>query len=118
MTNERVNPIIIRDTETGAVKYTLEFDRKSVKWAEQRGFKVGEVTDFPATQIPLLFFYAFRMHHKNITQDQTDAILDELGGITKPMMSRLAALYNQTMTTLIVDEDEGTEKNGKYAVEL
>lgn len=114
---ERVNPIIIRNQETGEVQYTLEFDRKSVKWAEQRGFKIGEVTDFPATHIPMLFFYAFRMHHKNITQDQTDAILEELGGVTKAMMSRLAALYNQTMETLIND-DEGEAKNGKYAVEL
>ena len=114
---ERVNPIIIRNQETGAAQYTLEFDRKSVKWAEQRGFKVGEVTDFPLTQIPLLFFYAFRMHHKNITQDQTDAVLDEIGGMSKAMMNRLAALYNQTMTTLLNDEEEEV-KNGKYAVEL
>ena len=39
---ERVNPIRITDTETGET-YVLEFSRESVKFAEQRGFKISEL---------------------------------------------------------------------------
>ena len=37
--DENVKPIRLTDTETGE-KYTLEFSRESVKFAEQRGFKL------------------------------------------------------------------------------
>ena len=110
---EKVNPILVKD-ESGNVKYTLEFSRDSVKWAERRGFKITEVADYPMTGIPQLFFYAFRMHHKGITQEMTDSILDEIGA-TPALMERLTALYSATMETLI---GENEVKNGKWAVEF
>lgn len=114
---EKVKPILIKDPESGEVKYTLEFSRDTVKWAERRGFKIGEVTDFPATNIPLLFFYSFRMHHREVSQQTTDTILDEIGGATGSLLERLVALYNVTLESLFNNE-ESERKNSKFTVEL
>ena len=77
----KVLPMKITDPDTGEV-YVLEFSRESVRFAEQRGFKISELLDFPQTNIPNLFFYAFRKNHKNVARDKTDKFLDELGGLS------------------------------------
>ena len=43
---DRVNPARVTDHDTGTV-YELDFTRESVKFAENRGFKVDELTVFP-----------------------------------------------------------------------
>lgn len=114
-----VKPIIIKNTEDNA-EYTLEFNRESVIFAEMRGFKIEDLGDYPMTKIPELFFYAFRMHHKNISRDKTDKILfSELGGIPNGMLERLAELYAQPFNALTVVDEEGEErKNSKFQVEF
>ena len=113
---ELVKPIRLVDNETGDA-YILEFDRETVKWAEQRGFDPDMVTKYPMTAGADFFFYAFRMHHKNIARDKTDKILfDYLGGInetTGKILARLMELYYQCFSTL-ADEEE----NPRMAVEL
>ena len=113
---ELVKPIRLVDNETGDA-YILEFDRETVKWAEQRGFDPDMVTKYPMTVGADFFFYAFRMHHKNIARDKTDKILfDYLGGInetTGKILARLMELYYQCFSTL-ADEEE----NPRMAVEL
>lgn len=113
----KVQPLVIRDTEKNTPKYTLEFNRESVVWAERRGFKVAEVADYPVTGVSDLFFYAFRMHHKGITHDMTDAILNDIGGWnTEGLIKRLMALYDAGMESL--NAAGGEEKNAKYALEF
>ena len=106
------------DNETGE-NYILEFNRDTVKWAEQRGFDPDMVTKFPMTVGADFFFYAFRMHHKNIARDKTDKILfDVLGGInetTGKIFARLMELYYETYSTF---SDEEAESNPRMAVEL
>lgn len=115
MEKKNVKPLVIRDTEKNTPKYTLEFNRNSIVWAERRGFKIAEVTDFPVTGVSDLFFYAFRMHHKGITHDTTDEILQEIGGWNaEGLMKRLLALYDAGMDSL----HDGEAKNAKYALEL
>lgn len=114
--DNKANPIRITDTKTSEV-YVLEFSRDSVRFAEQRGFKITELLDYPQTNIPAFFFYAFRMHHKGLARTKTDAILEELGGLTTPMLERLVQLYNVPNEALIVTED-GAVKNSKLTVEL
>lgn len=111
-----VKPIVI--TLEDNTQYTLEFNRESVKFSESRGFKIEDVADFPMTKLPELFFYAFRMHHKNVARDKTDKILfDELGGIPEGMVERLAELYSAPYDVLsVVGEDE--RKNSKVKVEF
>lgn len=111
-----VKPIIIKsDTE----EFTLEFNRESIKFAEMRGFKIDEVSSFPMTKVPELFFYAFRMHHKNISRERTDKLLfEELGGIPEGLIERLGELYAQPFEALNIVEEGEERKNSKWAVEL
>lgn len=111
-----VKPIIIRNEETKE-EYTLEFSRESVKFAENRGFTLGDVDRFPMNKLPEFFFYAFRMHHKNISREKTDKILfEDLGGMPEGMIERLGQLYAAPFTSLTQDEE--TSKNSKMTVEF
>lgn len=115
--NEQVKPIIIHDEENG-MEYTLEFNRESIRFAEARGFDIDDVGRFPMTKIPELFFYAFRMHHKNISREKTDRILfDDLGGLPEGAAERLGALYSVPFEALN-GKVEGKKGNPKMTVEL
>lgn len=116
MSENRVKPIRINDPETKET-YVLEFSRDSVRFAEMRGFKISELTDFPQINIPAFFFYAFRKNHKNVAREKTDRILEELGGLTPAEIGRLVELYNQPNESLIITEEEG-RKNSRLTVEL
>ena len=114
--NERVKPIIIHDGENG-IDYTLEFNRESVRFAEARGFDINDVGKYSMTKLPELFFYAFRMHHKNVSREKTDRILfEDLGGMPEGMAERLGALYGVPFEALTNSEDKA--KNSKMTVEL
>lgn len=112
-----VKPIVLKCKDT---EYTLEFNRESVKFAEARGFQIENVTNFPMTYIPDLFFYAFRMHHANVARNQVDKILfEELGTLPEGFLLRLMELYTQPFDTLIGTTEEGEErKNSKWTVEM
>ena len=113
-----LEPIKLTDNETGE-KFTLEFSRDSVRFAEGRGFSVGDVGDFPMTKVPDLFFYAFRKNHQNLARARTDKILFEtLGGLSRDELERLIHLYSSPMESLIRDEGDETVKNPKMTVEL
>lgn len=114
--NERVKPIIIHDAEND-IDYTLEFNRESIRFAEARGFDINDVAKYSMTKLPELFYYAFRMHHKNVSREKTDRILfDDLGGMPEGMAERLGALYGVPFEALISNEDKA--KNSKVTVEF
>lgn len=113
-TTDRPNPIKITDPDTSDV-YTLDFDRASVKFAEQRGFKIMDCQDSPETGIAALFFYAFRKNHKNVARDKTDKMLEELGGLLPEEVNRLQELYTASISSLNLD---GERKNARLRVEL
>lgn len=119
MEQERVKPILIKDPETGDVKYTLEFSRKTVKQAERSGFKLDEVSAYPMTKPAELFYHAMKMHQPWMTPEKAEQIFYDLGGIAcEGLISRLVDLYNEPFRA-IQDEAEKSEKNGKvYALEL
>ena len=109
-----MKPIVLKSKDT---EYTLEFNRESIKFAEMRGFKIDEVSEYPMTKIPELFFYAFRMHHKNVARDKTDKILfEEMGGVPEGLIERLVELYTEPFETLTVKDEE--RKNSKWSVEM
>ena len=107
-----MKPIILKDKDT---EYTLEFNREAIAFSEMRGFKIGDVSDFPMTKVPELFFYAFRMHHKNVARDKTDKILDEMGGLPEGFVARLVELYTAPFDFLL---EGGERKNSKWTVEM
>jgi hypothetical protein len=116
--NEKVKPLILTDNETGE-KYTLEFSRESVKFAEARGFDIGDVNKFPMTKLPDLFYYAFRMHHRNIARERTDRILfDDLGGLPAAGLERLYMLYSAPFDALVLSPEYGETKNARMTVEF
>lgn len=110
---ERVKPIIIRDKENNH-EYTLEFDRDSVRFAESRGFKIEDVDDYRMTKVPEFFWYAFRMHHKGVSQTQAEELLRKIGGINEQVAERLVSLWVQSYTALGSEET----KNPEVTVEL
>ena len=115
--NEQVRPIILHDTEAG-IDYTLEFNRDTVRFAEARGFDIDDVGRYPMTKLPELFFYSFRMHHKNVSREKTDRILfDDLGGMPDGMAERLGALYAVPFEAL-TNKDKESAKNSKVTVEF
>lgn len=114
---ERVPPMTVSDNVKG-VNYELDFSRESVRFAEARGFAVEDVTRFPVTKVPELFFYAFRKNHKNLAKSQTDALLERMKGLTGPALERLIQLYNQAALTHLIATDEDDAKNAEVTVEL
>jgi hypothetical protein len=117
-TNEQVKPIILHDTEAG-IDYTLEFNRETIRFAESRGFDMEDVGKYPMTKLTELFYYAFRMHHKNMARSQTDKLFERLGGYSPNFLERLVLLYNQALTANnVVETDEDMGKNGNLGVEL
>ena len=115
---ERVNPARINDNENGAV-YELDFSRDSVRFAENRGFKMDEVTDFPETKFKELFYLAFRKNHRNLSRTQTDKLYERLGGFSAEFLERRIMLYNQAaLSNNIVAETADMGKNGNMTVEL
>lgn len=117
MNVERINPLRIIDNSTEQV-YELDFSRESVRFAENRGFVADEITKFPATHIPELFYLAFRKNHKNVARSQTDALMESMGGLTSKVLERLMQLYNQAALTHVIATEEDAEKNTKVTVEL
>lgn len=117
--NEEVRPITITDIDehTGAsLVYTLEFNRDSVKFAEARGFSIDKVSDAPMTYIPDFFFYAFRMHHKNVSREKTDKLFDKMGGMPEGMLERLGQLYAVPFEALT--QSDSKPKNPNVTVEF
>ena len=113
---ERIKPIIIHDEEHGK-DYTLEFSRDSVKFAEQRGFKLEDLDLYPMTKIPEFFWYAFRMHHPKISLRDAEDLLYKLGGLNDALSKRLGELYSAPFEYLSGDDEE-EGKNSKVTVEL
>lgn len=116
--DERIEPVYITDNDTGK-KYELDFNRESVKWVESQGYKIDETFDYPNVNIPKLFYYAFRAHHKSVSLQQTNALLDKMGGLTDKIAIRLIDLYRQaTMANNVIQDSEDLSKNSRVTVEL
>ena len=117
--NEEIRPLILHDTESGQ-DYTLEFNRESVKFAEQRGFSLDDVDRFPMSKTYELFYYAFRMHHRNVSREKTDRIIDEdwggIANIPDGVLERLGMLYAAPFGSLV--ENKGDKNPPKVTVEF
>lgn len=116
--DERVKPIRITINRTGEV-YELDFNREAVYMMDREGFKIDEVTDYLTTNVPKLFYYAFRKNHRKMSRTQTDRILrEDLHGLTPQMIERLVMLYMQVAMDDNVQDEEELGKNGSVTVEM
>lgn len=115
--SEEIKPIILKDKETGAPEYTLDFDLESIKFAESRGFDPDDISRFTYTKTVELFWYSFRMHHKSVSLEKAERILkDDLGGMPSGMLKRLVDLYNNPYSCLVQTEESA--KNAVMTVEM
>lgn len=115
--NERITSAFVTDNNSGK-RYELDFSRDSIRFAEGRGFELENVAKYPVTGISDLFFYSFRMHHRNVARDQTDKLMEAWGGIPEKLLNRLIQLYQQAMTANNIQSDEDAEKNESVTLEL
>lgn len=114
---DRVNPLVITFKDTGD-KYELDFCRESIRFAEQRGFILEDVDKYLMTGVEDLFFYAFRKNHKSVSREKTDKLLLKMHGLTAKMLNRLILLYQQAITSNVIQTEEDLEKNTEVAVEM
>lgn len=117
MEEERVKPLFITDKATG-VRYELDFNRDAVRFAEARGFDTEDVRKQPNTKISELFFYAFRMHHRTLSRQQTDEILQRKGGLSTAALGRLIDLYSQAAYANVLIVNEEAAKNSEVTEEM
>ena len=111
-----VEPIKLRD-DVGNI-YVLEFNRATVKFAEERGFKVNGIDEGAIiTTAEQLFYYSFRMHQPKITKAETDRFLyEKLKGMPEGMLDRLVDLYLEPVFSLAQKEDDA--KNATMTAEF
>lgn len=103
---DKINPIKIKIEEDDIV-YTLEFSRETVIFTNNQGFVRSQFYDRFEEMLPILFYGAFRMHHKKVSRNETDRILNEvLRGLKEDELSRLLELYLAPRNALIRDEDD------------
>lgn len=111
-----MKPIKITDSEKG-IEYTLEFNRESVIFTNNQGFKASELTDNLEGMLPILFYGAFRMHHRDISRQKTDKMLwEDIGEVSQDFIVRLVELYTEPRNALI--KDDAKPKNSNLTVEL
>ena len=94
--------------------YLLEYSRTTAKQIEDNGFILDQLTDKPATMIPLLVYGAFAMHNRGIKRSLVDEIYKNLVGKVgkegeEGFINVLAEMYSETVSTLVGDDpvDEG-----------
>ena len=114
---ERINPIRITDKNSGEV-YELDFNRDAIQFAEQNGFKLEDLANFPGTKPREFFYYAFRYHHKRLSRGQTDKLYEKMGGVTGKMLERLIDLYNQAVAANNIQDEEELAENPFVEVEM
>lgn len=91
-------------------EYTLEFTRRTVQRMEDNGFIVSELSDKPATMIPMLFSGAFLAHHKFVKREIIDEIYNSIKKKDE-LISKLVEMYQETITSLIgADDDDNTDE--------
>ncbi len=100
--------------------YILEFSRSTAKQIEDQGFVLDQLTDKPATMIPLLVYGAFMKNNRGIKRALVDEIYDNIVGKIgsdgeEGFINTLGEMYAETVSTLMGDNpvDEGNAATWK-----
>ena len=114
-----INPIKVTDNDTKEV-YELDFNRESLHFMAERGFVIDDnFGDLIAVKGEELWYYAFRANHRKMARNQTDKLLEKLGGLTPRLIERLIELYYQALNSNnIVQDDEDLASNPRMTVEF
>lgn len=90
-------------------RYTLEYNRNSIRQMERQGFKINDSEGMPVSTVTALFNGAFLMHHRNIDPKTLDALYDTIRN-KEDFLAKLSEMYSEPMLAL-VGEPEGDEGN-------
>lgn len=101
--------------EHGGKNYTLEYTLRTAGQCEQDGFVLENLTEKPATMIPLLFYWSFVAHHRGITRQQTSEIYKDITHKTQ-LVTTLGEMYSEAVNALIDSEEEESEGNANWTV--
>lgn len=93
--------------------YTLEFSRSVVRMMEQQGFDLNNIDRKPINTIPALFAGAFRKNHSSVSRKLIDEIYEKMTHRTE-LVSKLAEMYGDTVSTLFDEPDEDDEGNANW----
>lgn len=116
--DEIIKSVRLTDKDSGAV-YELDFCRESVVFAERNEFTLEKAIEYPVTGMRDLFYYAFRMHHRNVARDKTDKMIEKWGGgIPESLFKRLIQLYSQAQSSNVLLSDEEAKKNASLTLEM
>lgn len=101
-------------------EYILEFSRNTAKQIEDQGFVLDQLTDKPATMIPLLVYGAFLKHNRGIKRTLVDEIYENIVGKIgtdgeEGFINTLGEMYAETVSSLMGDNvvDEGNAATWK-----
>ena len=88
-------------------KYTLEYNRNSIRQMERQGFRINDSEGMPMSTVTAMFNGAFIMHHRNIDPKTLDAIYDSINN-KEDFLGKLSEMYSEPMIALVDEpEDEG-----------
>ena len=100
--------------------YVLEFTRNTAKQIEAQGFILDQLTDKPATMIPLLVHGAFLKHNRGIkpalVEEIYNNIIGKIGADGEDgFINTLGEMYAETVTSLMGDNavEEGNAATWK-----
>lgn len=96
--------------------YVLEFSRTTAKQIEDQGFVLDQLTDKPATMIPLLVYGSFLKHNRGIKRTLVDEIYANIIGKVgdeneEGFINVLSEMYAETVSTLVGGNESVDEGN-------
>lgn len=97
----------------GGKTYTLEFSRTVVRMMENQGFVLSNIDDKPVTTIPDLFAGAFRKNHSSVSRKTIDEIYEHTTHRSE-LVGKLAEMYNETVSTLFDEPEDGDEGEANW----
>lgn len=103
---------IVIKNEADNKKYELEYNRSAIVRMEKEGFKVEKIDKEPLTTITLLMRGAFYMHNPSLTDEEIDAICDEIG-LGDEFVKAVMELYTSALMSLS-GQDKDKTKNFKW----
>lgn len=101
--NETPKPITF---DWNGTDYTMEFNRATVKVAEQRyGITMGSFNgDLKLSMLPDLFYCSLLMHHPNIKHQTADAMFDLMED-KQALLMALYELFSAPIGAILADPD-------------
>ena len=104
---------IVIKNEQGDKRYVLEYNRSAIVRMEREGFKIENIEKTPLSTIVLLMRGAFYMHNPSLSNEEIDAICEELEVGGDEFIKALMELYTSALMALS-GQDKKKTKNFKW----